>query len=69
MLDPDLIEARATIAALQTALDKAHVRIRELEVANAAVNARLFAANDRADELELALWRLQAVHADADLSP
>lgn len=48
---PDFVEARLTISALQAALG----------------NMRLIAANDRADELESALWRLRALQADADV--
>ena len=68
MTDPDFIEARVTIATLQRALEIAHDRLREREMDNATLNLRLVAANDRADELESALWRLQALHASADIS-
>lgn len=47
-----------TISSLQEALDGANNRIRELEFQNRALTLRLYAANDRADELEGALWRL-----------
>jgi hypothetical protein len=50
---------RETIAALQSALDRANARIRELDLVQATLNARLSAANDRADSLETALLRLQ----------
>jgi len=60
-------EARATIATLQRALDVAHARVRDLETSNATLNLRLVAAHERADELESALWRLQALHASVAL--
>ena len=64
LTDPDLVEARMTIAALQTALDAANARVREAEARVGQLNLRLAAANERADELEHALWRLQAMQAD-----
>jgi 2'-5' RNA ligase len=64
----DCIEARATIGTLQAALDRTNARIRELDLVHATLNARLAAANDRADALESALWRLQAIHSISDVS-
>ena len=59
----DLDEAQATIAALQAGLDRANSRIREQDLIVGTLNARLGAANDRADKLETALMRLQAEHS------
>jgi hypothetical protein len=61
MRDPDFVEARCTISILQTALDRATARLRELETINAALNVRLNMANDRHDELESTLWRLETM--------
>ena len=69
MRDPDFVEARCTISSLQTALDRATARVRELETMNAALNLRLTTANDRHDELESTLWRLQTMSWEAERGP
>jgi hypothetical protein len=61
---PHSLDSSATIATLQIALDRANARIREQDLINATLNARLAAANERADQLESALWRLQAAQSD-----
>jgi hypothetical protein len=58
------LEVQSTIAALQAALDRANTRIREQDLIHATLNARIAAANERADQLESALWRLQAAQSD-----
>ena len=60
---PDFTEARATIRTLQTALDRAQTRIRELEPTSAAMAERMAAANERADLAEIYLYGVE--HAGA----
>ena len=63
-MDIDLIEARAVIATLQSALDHAQVRIRELEHVAAVANDRMAEATERADANELRALTLE-LHARA----
>jgi hypothetical protein len=49
--------APATVAKLQTALDLADLRVKELETICEALNERLAESNDRADAAELVLWQ------------
>ncbi len=51
-MDVDLLEARAEIAQLQRALDRASARIRELEGALAMSNARAALAETSARRLQ-----------------
>jgi hypothetical protein len=75
--DPDFIEARATISALQLALDHAHARIRDNERIIAELNARLAEQTERCDDAEFKLMvmlasapaRVDATLPDRDVSP
>lgn len=57
--DPDLVEARVIIAALQAGLDLAHARIKELERVAAVANDRMAEATERADACELRALTLE----------
>ena len=77
MRDPDFAEARATIAALQLALDAAHQRIRDNEKIIAEMNARLAERTERCDDAEFKLMvmlasaptRVGATLPNRDISP
>jgi len=58
--NPDLIEARAVIAALQTALDRAQARIREAERTIGELNLRLTVQTERVDDAEFKLMVMLA---------
>jgi len=67
MSDYDLVEARHTISALQTALDRETARARELRVTVGALNERLALGNQQIENLtlDLSLERLRGKIADA----
>jgi hypothetical protein len=64
--DPDFIEARATIRALQLALDVAHARIRDNERVIAEMNARLAEQTEARDAAEITLLAMRE-RAEDDL--
>lgn len=74
--DYDLIEAKTVIRMLQTALDRANARIRELETTCATMAERMADANERADLAEMHLDAMATPHdragptqSHADISP
>jgi flagellin-like hook-associated protein FlgL len=67
MSDYDLIEARFTISALQTELDRATARVNELQATLGAMNKRLAVGHEEIENLalDLSLERLRGKIADA----
>ena len=67
MSDYDLIEARHTISRLQTALDRATARVRELQTTVGALNERVAIGDERIENLaiDLSMERLRGEIADA----
>ena len=67
MSDYDLIEARATISTLQTALDRATARVRKLQETVGALNERVTIGNEQIENLalDLSMERLRGEIADA----
>jgi hypothetical protein len=53
-INPELVDLRGTVHTLQTALDRAHQRVRDLESAAATMAERYAQAVERADAIELA---------------
>lgn len=66
MADHELIEARYTISTLQTALDRATARVRELQTTVGALNERVAIGNEQIEDLalDLSMERLRADIAD-----
>ncbi len=58
-MDVHLIEARTVIATLQSALDRAQARIRELEHVAAVADDRAPAATERGDACEIRALTLE----------
>jgi hypothetical protein len=67
MSDYDLVEARFTISALQTALDRATARVSELQAMVGAMDRRLALGHEQIENLtlDLSLERLRGTIADA----
>ena len=67
MSDYDRIEARFTISALQTELDRATARVNELQATLGAMNKRLAVGHEEIENLalDLSLERLRGKIADA----
>jgi hypothetical protein len=67
MSDYDLVEARFTISAMQTDLDRATAHVNELQATVEALNARLVLGDEQIENLtlDLSLERLREEIADA----
>jgi len=67
MSDYDLIEARYTISTLQTSLDRATARVRELQATIGVLNERVASGTEQIENLalDLSMERLRGEIADA----
>jgi flagellin-like hook-associated protein FlgL len=67
MSDYDLVEARFTISAMQTDLDRATAQVNELQATIGALNERLAIGDEQIENLtlDLSLERLRGEIADA----
>lgn len=67
MSDYDLVEARFTISAMQTDLDRATAHVNELQATIGALNERLAIGDEQIENLtlDLSLERLRGEIADA----